>query len=78
MLQPKDKYPIIQTLNMLYEVFQSPKRRLIILSQILMYYYYNENNPKEMIKYLHTYLYQDIDLSLKKQHLIVSIQINFL
>lgn len=75
LLQPVDKFPVVKTLNMLYEVFPSPKRRLIILSQILLYYYYYENNPKELMHYLKLYLDQDIDDTFKKRHLIVSISV---
>lgn len=71
-LQPVDQFPLVQTLNMLYDVFPSPKRRLIILSQILLYYYYYENNPKEMMHYLKLYMNQDIDDEIKKSNLIVS------
>jgi len=72
LLQPVEKFPLVQTLKMIYDVFLSPKRRLIILSQILIYYYYYENNPKEMIHYLKLYMDQDIDDTFKKHHLIVS------
>jgi len=72
LLQSVEKFPLVQTLKMIYDVFLSPKRRLIILSQILIYYYYNENNPKEMMHYLKLYMDQDIDDTFKKRHLIVS------
>ncbi|XP_026822086.1 uncharacterized protein LOC113560423 [Rhopalosiphum maidis] len=70
LLQPVDKFPFVQTLNMMYDVFLSSKRRLIILSQILLYYNYCENNPKEMMRYLKMYIDQDIEDALKKRHLI--------
>uniref|UniRef100_A0A2S2PAG1 Uncharacterized protein n=1 Tax=Schizaphis graminum TaxID=13262 RepID=A0A2S2PAG1_SCHGA len=70
LLQPVNKFPFVQTLNMMYDVFPSPKRRLIILSQILLYYNYYENNPKEMMRYLKMYIDQDIEDALKKRHLI--------
>lgn len=73
LLQPANKYPFVETLNLLYDVFPSPKRRLIILSQILIYYYY-ENNSKEIMHYLKLYMDQDIDDIFKKHHLIVSNQ----
>jgi len=72
LLQPVDKFPLVQTLKMMYDVFPSPKRRLIILSQILIYYNYCENNPKEMMRYLKMYIDQDIEDTFKKRHLIVS------
>lgn len=72
LLQPMNKFPLVQTLNMIYDVFVSPKRRLIILSQILLYYNYCENNSKELMRYLKLYMEQDIDYTLKKRHLIVS------
>jgi len=65
-LQPVNKFPFVKTLNKLYEIFLSSKRRLIILSQILKCYYY-ENNPKKMMHYLRLYVDQDIDDSLKKK-----------
>lgn len=70
LLQPVDKFPLVQTLQMMYDVFPSPKRRLIILSQILIYYNYCENNPKEMIRFLKIYIDQDIEDTFKKRHLI--------
>lgn len=70
LLQPVNKFPLVKTLNMMYDVFPSPKRRLIILSQILIYYNYCENNPKELIHYLKLYIDQEIDDTFKKRHLI--------
>ncbi|CAI6350792.1 unnamed protein product [Macrosiphum euphorbiae] len=70
LLQPVDKFPLVKTLNMMYDVFPSPKRRLVILSQILIYYNYCENNPKEMMRFLKMYIDQDIDDTFKKRHLI--------
>lgn len=72
LLQPVDKFPLVKTLNMMYDVFPSPKRRLVILSQILIYYNYCENNPKEMMRFLKMYIDQEIDDIFKKRHLIVS------
>lgn len=71
-LKPAKKFPLVQTLNMIYDVFTNPKRRLIILSQILIYYIYYEKNPKEFMHYLKLYMDQDIDDTFKKRHLIVS------
>jgi len=72
LLQSVEKFPFVKTLNMMYDVFPSPKRRLIILSQILIYYNYCENNPKEMMRFLKIYIDQEIDDTFKKHHLIVS------
>jgi len=72
LLQPVNKYPIVQSLNYIYEVFTSPKRRLIILSQILLYYSLFDYNPKEIMFYLKLYMDQNIDNTFKKRHLIVS------
>lgn len=66
-----DSFPYIKTLKMIYEVFSSPKRRLIILTQMILYYY-DTDNPKELIYTLKLYLDQDIEDELKKQQLIVS------
>lgn len=71
LIKPVTEYPIVQSLNMIYDVFNSPKRRLIILSQLLMYFYYIENNPKEMMRYLKLYMDQDIDDTIKLQNLMV-------
>lgn len=70
LLQPVNKFPFVKTLNMMYEVFQNPNRRIIILSQILFYYYYSEYNPKEMVRYLKLYLDEDIEDTYKKRNLI--------
>lgn len=70
-LNPIDSFPYIKTLKMIYEVFPSPKRRLIILTQMILYYYDTEN-PKELINTLKLFLDQDIEDTLKKQQLIVS------
>jgi len=78
LLQPVEKFPLVNTLNLIYDVFPSPKRRLIILSQILIYYYYYEDNPKELMHYLKLYMDQDIDCNLKKHHLVVSNKIELL
>lgn len=72
LLQPVSTYPLVHTLNMIYDVFTSPERRLIILSQILIYYYYYENDPKKIMQCLKLYMEQDIDDTLKKKQLIVS------
>lgn len=73
LLQPVDQFPVVQTLNMIYENFSSPERRLIILSQILIfYYYYHRYDNKSILHYLKLYLDQDIDNVLKKHYLIVS------
>ncbi|XP_050432046.1 uncharacterized protein LOC126840397 isoform X2 [Adelges cooleyi] len=70
LLQPVHKYPFVQSLKLIYEVFTSAKRRLIILSQVLMYLYFVEDNPKELMRYLKLYMDQDIDVTFKKRHLI--------
>lgn len=72
LLQPVNEFPLVQTLNMMYDVFPSPKRRLVILSQVLIYYNYCDNNPKEIMRYLKLYIDQDIEDAFKKRHLIVS------
>ncbi|XP_050432047.1 uncharacterized protein LOC126840398 [Adelges cooleyi] len=63
------KFPVVQFLNSLYDVFTEPKRRLIIISQILLYYIYNESNPKQLLHFLDVYLDQDIDNLQKKHHI---------
>lgn len=72
LMQPINEFPLVQTLNMIYNVFPTAQRRLIVLSQILIYYYYCENNPKELMHYLKLYLDQEIDDTFKKSYLIVS------
>lgn len=72
LLQTVHEFPLVHTLNMIYDVFPSPKRRLIILTQILIYYIYYENNEKEIMHYLKLYLDEDMDDTFKKQHLMVS------
>lgn len=71
MIQPVNEFPLVKSLNMIYNVFPCPPRRLIVLSQILIYYYY-ENNPKELMNYLKLYLDQETDDTFKKKYLIVS------
>lgn len=66
-----DEFPFVNQLKMIYDVFPSPKRRLIILSQILIFYFYHEDNPRELMQYLKLYMDQKIDDKIKKQQLIV-------
>ncbi|XP_016657441.1 uncharacterized protein LOC100160247 isoform X2 [Acyrthosiphon pisum] len=70
LLQPVNQFPFVKTLNMMYEVFQNPNRRLIIISQILLYYTIIENNPKQILWYLKLYLDEDIEDTFKKRNLI--------
>jgi len=72
LLQPVNKFPYVQTLNTMYNDFQDPHRRLIILLHILIYFNYCEQNPKEMMRYLKLYIDQDIQDAVKKSHFIVS------
>lgn len=72
LLQSVNTFPFVQTLNMMYNDFISPKRRLIILTQILMYFTYCDNNTKEIMHYLKLYIDQDIDDAFKKRGLLVS------
>lgn len=71
-LQPMDEFPYIKNLNMIYDMYPSPNRRLTILCHILMFYVYCEDNPKRMMHYTKLYLDQDINDSTKKQQLSVS------
>lgn len=72
-LQPVDKFPLVQTLNMIYDHFPSKERRLIILTQILMYYYYYcDNDNKSIMHYLKLYLDLGVEDIVKKRYLIVS------
>lgn len=71
-LKSVHEYPIVQSLNMMYDVFPSPKRRLTILSQILMYYYLYGINPKDIMNYMDKYLDQETDDASKKFTLLVS------
>lgn len=73
LLQSVNTFPYVHTLNMMYDNFQSPARRLIIVLHLLMYYNNCEKNPKEMIRYLKLYIDQDIDDTIKKRRLIVSL-----
>lgn len=72
LLQHVSKFPLVPTLETIYDIFQSPNRRLIVLRQILIYYFYYENNPREMMRYLKLYLDQGVDDMLKKRNLRVS------
>lgn len=74
LLQTIDRYPFVNTLNMICQEFPSPKRRLIVISQILFYYCLIEQNPKELMRYLQIYMDQDIDDKIKRRHLIVNNQ----
>ncbi|XP_016658449.1 uncharacterized protein LOC100575167 [Acyrthosiphon pisum] len=69
LLQPVHTFPYVQTLNDLYNVYQKPNTRVIILIHILVYYNYCENNPKEMMHYLKLYIDQDISDIFKKRQL---------
>ncbi|CAI6353710.1 unnamed protein product [Macrosiphum euphorbiae] len=69
LLQSVDKFPYVQTLNDLYDVFPSPNKRVNILMHILIYYNYCEKNPKEMMHYLKFYIDQDIADVIKKRKL---------
>lgn len=70
-LLQSENYPLVETLIMIYEVFTSPKRRLIIVAHIILHYFC-ENNPEKVMHYLKLYMDQNIDDNLKKYHLIVS------
>lgn len=72
MLQSVDEYPFVKTLDLICEVFPSPKRMLIVLSQILMYYYFKGNNPTQLMHYLKMYMDQDIDDKSKLHQLTVN------
>lgn len=72
LIKPVNKYPIIGTLNMIYDNYQHPLKRLLILSQILIYCYYYEKSPKIIMYYLKLYMDQDIFDIFKKHCLIVS------
>lgn len=72
MLQPIEQFPYIKTLTEIYDLFSSPKRRLIVLVQILMYYCYVKEDPKELMRYLKLYTDQKICDESKKQILVVS------
>ncbi|XP_050540163.1 uncharacterized protein LOC126904874 [Daktulosphaira vitifoliae] len=69
-LQPIDKFPFVKTLNMMCDIFTSPKWHLSLISQILLYEYYYGNDPRTFIYYLRMYLDEEIDDSLKKRQLI--------
>ncbi|XP_025425242.1 uncharacterized protein LOC112694091 [Sipha flava] len=65
-----DEFPFVNQLKMIYDVFPSPKRRLIILLQILYFYFYHEDNPRELMHYLKLYMDQEIEDKIKKQQII--------
>lgn len=69
MLQSVNSFPYVQSLNMMYDNFPTPSRRLIILIHILMYYNFCENNPSELMRYLKMYTDQEIDDILKLRYL---------
>ncbi|XP_001946582.1 uncharacterized protein LOC100165115 [Acyrthosiphon pisum] len=69
LLQSVKTFPYVNTLNMMYDDFPNPVRRLIILKHLLIYYNYCEKNPKEMMRYLKLYIDQDVDDTIKKRHL---------
>lgn len=72
LLKSVDVFPVVQYLNSLYDTYESPKRRLIIISQLLLYYIFNEKNPKQLLHYLNIYLNEDINYIQKKHHINVS------
>lgn len=72
LIGPATKYSFVGTLNMIYEHFQHPLRRLLILSQTLLYCYYYEKSPKVMMRYLKLYMDLDINDTFKKHCLTVS------
>lgn len=72
LLQPVNSFPYVRSLNMMYDNFTAPSRRLIILIHILIYYIFCENNPSEMMRYLKMYIDQEIDDILKLRYLTVS------
>jgi len=72
LLQSVEQFPFVKTLKKMYNDFQDPNRRLIIISQILLYYTLIENNPEKILKYLKLYLDEDIEDTYKKHNLIVS------
>jgi len=71
-LKSVNGFSYMQSLNMMYDNFPTPSRRLIILIHILMYYNFCENNPSEMMRYLKMYIDQEIDDTLKLRYLTVS------
>lgn len=76
LLKSVNDFPVVQYLNALYYKYDSPKRRLIIISQLLLYYIFIENNPKQLLHYLNIYLNEDINYIQKKYHINVSYIIN--
>ncbi|VVC43924.1 Hypothetical protein CINCED_3A023412 [Cinara cedri] len=69
LLQPTGQFPFVQTLNMIYDTFISPERRLIILCLILIYYHSCERNEQELMHYLKLYMDQDTDNDKKRLQL---------
>jgi len=68
LLQSVYTFPYVQTLNYLYDIYQNPYSRVIILMHMLIYYNNCENNPKEIMHYLKLYIDQDIaDISKKRK-----------
>lgn len=74
-LQSVDQFPFILVLNKIYDAFPSPSRRLTVITNMLMYYYYKDE-PKEFMRCLKLYIDQNIDDTLKKQCLLVSLLMN--
>lgn len=68
-------FPVVQYLNSLLDIYNCPKRRLIIISQILLYFIFIEKNQEQLLHYLNDYLNEDIDDVQKKLHIVVSIHI---
>lgn len=72
LLKSSDVFPVEQYLNSLYERYEDPKRRLIIVSQLIFYSIFNENNSKKTLHYLNIYLNEDISYRQKKYNINVS------
>lgn len=66
-------FPVVQYLKLLYDSCNGSKKKRFVSSQILVYYMYNENdNQKELLYCLDTYLNDHIDDVLKKNYTQVS------
>lgn len=73
LLSSVDNFPVVQYLRLLYASCTGAKKKRCISAQILLYYMYNENdNKKELLYCLDTYLNEHIDLVLKKNYISVS------
>jgi len=74
----KFNFSVISYLKSLLEIYtDSPKKRLIIISQILLYYVYvcNENNEEQLLHYLDKYLNENINNTYKKYYIYVSLPV---